>query len=87
MDINALATVLIAQKTGAVINTTSEDMKVEEKFDHCSQKEALVRIFQSPLFSSPHVKIHPNHDLETLGTYITKFLPQSSWVVDPEGEA
>ena len=66
MDINSLATVLIAQKTGAVINTNDDDLIIEELFDH--QKEAaVVDIFRSPLFSNQNVQIHPNHDLETLG--------------------
>ena len=48
MDINALATVLIAQKTGAVITTTWDDLAVEGNFDDCShhQREALVNIFR-----------------------------------------
>ena len=68
-DINALVTVLIAQKTGAVINTTEADLEIQQYFgQYEGQQEVLARIFRSPIFNRPDILIHPDHDLETLGS-------------------
>ena len=62
LDINALITILIAQKCGVVLNTTEKDNEIEEKMS-----EEAKELLQSPLFAGRSLELHQQHDVEALG--------------------
>ena len=74
LDINAMTTLLIALKTGTVINNTEADLVMDQKLILNDQYQSLTKIFRSPLFNNPNVEIHPNHDLETLESVVDALL-------------